>query len=321
MGLGLAAMLDLIALLRQNRLKCLHRFRASNPDISLTALPASVRSWADLAVVEACATRRLTACGDGFTVWHVWGSGRPVVLLHGGSGSWTHWVRNISALVEAGYMVHVPDLPGFGDSAALPHGTDADAVPKWIELGLTKLIGTSACDVIAFSFGSLVGAFLASNFPLRVGQLVLVGSPALTTVEGPALDLRAWKNLQEPDRSEAIRYNLRSLMLSRDESIDDLAVEVHAANLQRDRMRQRRLFKTDVLLRTLPSLRCDVAAIWGCDDALYRDRLDVLCPALSQAPRFRYLSLIGQAGHWVQFEQSARFDDALLSILRKNGDR
>lgn len=218
-------------------------------------------------------------------------------------------------------MVCVPDLPGFGESADLPHGTDADAVPEWIEQGLTALIGTAKCDVVAFSFGSLVGAFLAEACPERVGQLVLVGSPALTADTGPALDLRPWKGLMEPDRTAAISYNLRSLMLSRDASVSDLAIRLHAENLERDRMRQRRLFRTDILLRTLPRLVCDVAGIWGCDDALYRERLHVLCSALSSAPRFRYLTLVGEAGHWVQFEQPERFNDALASILHEGVNR
>ena len=49
--------------------------------------------------LRAQATRRETPCGAGTMVWHVWGETRPglppVVLFHGGSGSWTHWVRNI----------------------------------------------------------------------------------------------------------------------------------------------------------------------------------------------------------------------------------
>ncbi len=33
-------------------------------------------------------------------VWRVWGSGEPLVLFHGGSGSWTHWIRNIPELSQ-----------------------------------------------------------------------------------------------------------------------------------------------------------------------------------------------------------------------------
>jgi 2-hydroxy-6-oxonona-2,4-dienedioate hydrolase len=76
--------------------------------------------------LRAQATRRETPCGAGATVWHVWGEARPglppVVLFHGGSGSWTHWVRNIQPLVAAGRQVIAADLPGFGDSASPPSG-------------------------------------------------------------------------------------------------------------------------------------------------------------------------------------------------------
>ena len=49
----------------------------------------------------------------------------PTVLLHGGSGSWNHWVRNIDALLASGRQVIAPDLPGFGDSARPDDVSDA----------------------------------------------------------------------------------------------------------------------------------------------------------------------------------------------------
>jgi len=39
------------------------------------------------------------------------------VLLHGGTGSWMHWIRNVEAL-SRDMMVVVPDLPGSGESAS-----------------------------------------------------------------------------------------------------------------------------------------------------------------------------------------------------------
>jgi hypothetical protein len=50
-----------------------------------------------------------TPCGDGPLVWHDWGDLRhpAVVLLHGGSSSWTHWLHNIVPLREAGWRVLV----------------------------------------------------------------------------------------------------------------------------------------------------------------------------------------------------------------------
>ena len=42
-----------------------------------------------------------SAGGNGQQMWHVWGegSGKPTLLLfHGGSGSWIHWIRNVLPL-------------------------------------------------------------------------------------------------------------------------------------------------------------------------------------------------------------------------------
>jgi pimeloyl-ACP methyl ester carboxylesterase len=105
-----------------------------------------------LTLVDALRERasvHLSPCGVGHMVWHVWGEGRPLLLLHGGSGSWTHWVRNIDSLVAAGYQVVAPDLPGFGDSAQPAKGSDADAMPDPLEAGLQTLLGSTPCDLSA----------------------------------------------------------------------------------------------------------------------------------------------------------------------------
>ena len=104
-------------------------------------------------------------------------------------------------------------------------------------------------------------------------------------------------------------------MLARDDSVDALSLGIHAANLARDRMKLRRLSRTDVLLRTLPQVRCPVYGIWGERDVLYLDRTEVIAPALAQAPDFRRLTLVPGAGHWVQFEAAEAFNAALLQVL------
>lgn len=38
----------------------------------------------------------------------------PLVLLHGGHGSWMHWLRNAEAL-SAGRTLWLPDMPGFNE--------------------------------------------------------------------------------------------------------------------------------------------------------------------------------------------------------------
>lgn len=267
--------------------------------------------------VLAQARRLATPCGEGEIVWHAWGRDdvRPLVLLHGGSGSWTHWIRNVEALAAAGRRVLVPDLPGFGDSARPPLGQDADAVAPALADALPSLVGEAPVDVTGFSFGGLSAALMAASSPQRVRRLVLVGAPGLG-LRSKRLTLRSWR--QEADLQERLaahRSNLATLMLYRDQAIDELAVALQAANVPRDRMQRRKLAMTDLLLQKLPEIRCPLDAIYGEQDALYLDTRDRLRPLFETAPAFGELVFIPDAGHWVQYEAPERFDQALLRLL------
>ncbi|MES2688179.1 MAG: alpha/beta fold hydrolase [Pseudomonadota bacterium] len=274
----------------------------------------------------ASATRLETPCGGGSMVWHRWlpvpgsvtGKHLPVVLLHGGSGSWTHWLMNIDALLRSGREVLAADLPGFGDSALPPQGRDADALPEPVEAGLRVLLGDGACDLVGFSFGGMVAGLLAAQFPARAARLVLVAAPGLGLAVRNSITLTAWRHLSDPAEREAVhRSNLAALMLHRPEAITALALRLHTDNTLRDRMKGRRLAYTDILARALESVSCPVHAVYGREDALYRQRQEALAPALQAAPDFRGMHWVEGAGHWVQFEQAEAFDTLLLALLNE----
>ena len=284
--------------------------------MSAPSLPPTVGSLSDVAAIEAAAERFELPCGDGTMTWRRWGEGAPVVMFHGGSGSWNHWVRNIAALAAAGRQVWIPDLPGSGESARPPTGGDADALPEPVESALQALLGDAPVDLVGFSFGSMVATLMAAQWPQRVRRLVLSGAPALGINSDWKPALKPWLHLEPgPELDRTHRANLASLMLAQPESIDDVALALHAENLPRDRMRLRRLSRTDIILRTLPDIRCPVFGIWGEEDVLYRGFQDQLAPALAAAPDFRWLRLIPQAGHWVQFERAEAYDQALAEAL------
>ncbi|MEY3461007.1 MAG: hypothetical protein RLZZ03_660 [Pseudomonadota bacterium] len=277
---------------------------------------------AEVSAVLQHARRVCTPCGQGDLVWHVWGEQDadpalpPLLLLHGGSGSWTHWLRNVLPLAASGRRVLVPDLPGFGDSSVPPGGADADAMPAPLEQGLTHLLGDTACEVAGFSFGGLTAGLLASQFPARVSRLVLLGAPGMGLQALVPFKLKGWRHLpDEAQRLAVHRDNLQMLMLHAPEAITPLACQLQSANALRDRLPKRRLSRTDILLRTLPGLSCPLYALYGEHDPFYKGQVPAFEAVLQQAPDFRGMHAIAGAGHWAQFEQPDAFNQALLSIL------
>ena len=100
----------------------------------------------------------------GTQVWHVWneGAGRPLILLHGGSGSWTHWVANVQGL-SAQRAVYALDLPGFGDSDLPPGARDVDGLYQAVAQGIIQLLGPGPHDIMGFSFGGMTAGFIAAE--------------------------------------------------------------------------------------------------------------------------------------------------------------
>ena len=272
-------------------------------------------------VVALTGARRAETVLDGVrTVWHVWGAAdRPaLVLLHGGSGSWTHWVRNIAPLHEAGWRVLVPDLPGFGDSDLPPGCTDVPGLPTHLHAGLQQLAPAGPVQIVGFSFGGMTGALWLAEHPDDAQALVLVGAPGLGLSSPQRTPLRGWRHLPTPEQQNAVhRHNLMALMFECPESLDDLALALHATNVARDRMPRRRLSSTPIVAEALPRIRARVSAIYGAHDALYRERLAEVREALPRwAPQWGQWHTVPGAGHWVNYEAADAFNQALQATLQ-----
>jgi pimeloyl-ACP methyl ester carboxylesterase len=266
------------------------------------------------------AQRHHSPCGDGQIVWHEWSApapaALPMVLLHGGSGSWTHWLRNIQALVASGRRLLVPDLPGFGDSALPPDGRDADAMPAVLERGLQQLIGQAPCELVGFSFGAMVAALLSQQHAHRAARLVLIGPPGLGRPTLEPIALRAWRHLQTPaQRLAAHTHNLREIMLHHEASITPLACQLQQLNAERDRLPHRRMSRTDRAAQALLQVRCPVHVLYGEHDRYYRGQTQQIEAVLRGCPGFVQMQPIADAGHWVQFERPGPFHAALLGVL------
>ena len=122
-----------------------------------------------------------------------WGEpgGRPLLFLHalGPASSAAFLGLGVQPLVDAGFDVAAPDLPGYGGSPALD--PDAYAVPALATLiaELAATLGWERFDLLGHSWGGAIACHLAASRPELVRSLVLVDSGHLDYGETPGVDL------------------------------------------------------------------------------------------------------------------------------------
>lgn len=249
-------------------------------------------------------------------VWRVWGKGDPLILLHGGSGSWTHWIRNIPELSKH-YELWVPDIPGLGSSAMPPEPLLPATIADVMVAGLDSLFpGKSGLRLAGFSFGGHVAGLMAVRLGNRLRSLTLIGVAALGLRADPREPFAKERTGMTPAEVAAVyRQNLAVLMFADSAKIDDLAVHLQAHNIKRARFRSRPFSATDALARALAGVTVPLQTIWGTKDIIARPSLEARLDILRRHHPDLALRLIEGAGHWVIYEAAEEFNAAFLDLL------
>ena len=277
----------------------------------------AVISAATVALVEGIAAeaeRIETPCGDGSMVWRRWGSGPPLVLLHGGYGSWMHWVRNVLPLSRQ-FTVIAPDLPGLGESATPPEPWTAEGLAAIIVSGLARLLPKGAAPHLAgFSFGGVIGGSVAVQLGDRLRGFTVVGSNGLGLTRSPTDLRRVPPDASEEEEFATHRYNLNQLMIHDPAKIDELALYLQKTNHARARMRSRRFSRSGALVAALPRIRAHLDGIWGERDATAYPHLDERARTLRVAQPEARFAVVPGAGHWAQFEAADRFNQLIAEF-------
>lgn len=110
---------------------------------------------------------------------------KTVLLIHGGFGdALLNWGEFAPSLAEYDYHVVALDLPGFGDSDALPQ-MSYEALIAWLK-SVMDALGLQQAAMIGASFGAQLVRLFAAVHPTYVPALVLVNGGAITTPSGVA---------------------------------------------------------------------------------------------------------------------------------------
>lgn len=108
-----------------------------------------------------------------------WGSGEPVLLIHGASSHIGTWRPTIVPMLSQHYLVAAYDRPGMGYTTERPKGSDTLELQAKVAAGVIEQLGLEKpVVVVAHSWGGAVALRLALDRPDLVRGLVLIAPVA-----------------------------------------------------------------------------------------------------------------------------------------------
>ncbi|MDF3072527.1 MAG: hypothetical protein K0S54_194 [Alphaproteobacteria bacterium] len=269
--------------------------------------------------LERTARLHRTPCGENYIAWRQWGAqGSAIFLLHGGFGSWKHWLRNIDGLA-ANHRVFAADLPGLGDSPAAPQPHTAPALAHYFAQAVKQLdSGPQEVLLAAFSLGSSIAAHATALLGNKAGAVVVLGASGMGEMwANKTHELQKLSRSMSLDQVRAIvRENLALSMIHDRGKIDDQAIDV-----QRKLLAQKRsllgmpISTSTTMFDALDQIAHKAIMLFGEHDCYMNP--DVRTCLQRMKERFPRLEtcLIEGAGHWVMYEEPEAVNAALLQAL------
>lgn len=260
-----------------------------------------------------------TPLPGGRMVWRAWGeeAGKPpLFLLHGGYGSWIHWIRNVEVLAQR-FQVYAGDIPGLGDSDPPPDRRDPDGIGRIVADAILSLTpADQQARLMGFSFGSVIGGYTAPYLKDRLRSFTLVGAGGMGLRRAEFLPLARFERDMDGTALRRLgRRNLELLMVRDPKTVDAVALHMQVMNTTRAVTKSRWISRLPSLLEKLPALSCKVSGIWGEYDSTAFPYLADRRAFLGGLKTFAGFEVVADAGHWAMYERADDFNQAALKLI------
>ncbi len=229
--------------------------------------------------------------------YQVIGEGKPLILIHGLSGSSLWWLRNIKVLAQF-YRVYLVDLPGFG-SLGVGHPTlqrfTLERARNWL-LHWMDQVGLEKAHLMGHSMGGYLCLSLAARYPQRVICMVVV-SPAA-----------------RPQAQHIIGY-VRPLMggirYLTPQFLGILSLDAFRMGPLTFFQAVREIISIEIQ-QDIDKIIAPTLLVWGEDDTLVPPALGY---ALRQEMTTARLLILKRAGHVSMYDQATLFNQSALDFL------
>jgi pimeloyl-ACP methyl ester carboxylesterase len=234
------------------------------------------------------------------------GTGRPVLVLHGGGGPDT--IKPIAAHLAAGYRVLTPTLPGWNGA---PRPASMTTIGDYAQAYLDHLAQLGVGDVVAI--GSSLGGWIAAEMAVRdragmLGAIVIVDGAGISVEGEPLTDFFSLtpREVAEHSWHDPDRYY-----------VDPSTFPPERAAMQQANIRTMALVAREMndpwLRGRLGDVTIPVLVIWGDSDRIFTPGYGRAYAASFPDGRF---ALIADAGHLPQLEQPTDTFDVIDDFVR-----
>ena len=246
------------------------------------------------------------------------GEGPAILILHGWGGSSASWVAVQQHLVQKGYKVIIPDLPGFGKSVTSENPWGVGEYMVWLDKFLEELkIAKKELDdnpffLVGHSFGGRISVKFVHNFPEKVKALILCDSAGIK----PKRDLntrfifllvRIGNALFTPRHMQRFKDGLKNLfyILIRNKDY------VKAEGNMRETIKK---VLSEDLLPELPGIKKNTLIVWGEKDKMVPLEYAYIFKEKIQGSDLIVLPKVGHSPH---LETPSQLSEIISNFFKK----
>lgn len=262
----------------------------------------------------------------------VFGSGDPVVLLHGTPSSSLIWRNVIPELVDAGFKVHIFDLLGYGQSERPWDPAVDTSMTGQVSIleGLLELWQLTSIHIVAHDIGGGVAQRFAIFSPERVRTLTLVDVVCFDSYPSKRTKQQMEKGLQTLIKAEddqhkehfrtwllsAVHNQERFVSSSLDTFLGYISNPMGQASLFQHQIRHYDPKHTmEVASRYQELGKMPVKLIWGADDTW---QVTDWAHKLHEAIPNSELDIVKDAGHFSPEDQPKKISEFVVLFLNRH---